>query len=60
MSFTGKPLTLDQWRQWSLRAKRNYTDDPIGFRSAGKRAIDAQHSRLVASQPRTEPRRKAA
>jgi hypothetical protein len=47
VTILGRPPTLEQWRVWAATATRNYTDDPIGAKTLGRRINDARHSRLV-------------
>jgi hypothetical protein len=40
------PPTLEQWREWNKTSTRNWTDDPLGSASAGKRDADALASAI--------------
>lgn len=51
-----KPPTLDEWLEWQTTASRNWTDDPIGTHTTGRRNIDASHSRIFDDVTPINPR----
>jgi len=42
------PPTLDEYREWSKTATRNYCDDPIGEHTVSRRQNDKQASKVAA------------